>query len=113
MWRPIAKLVRGLVLMLAAIASVFMVGIRTKSPLLLNAVPQDQPRDETARSCCRGGARVPARRPTNPSLVRRRALSVASAVEAPKSRGGAGRGSGVTLPAPRKRGAGPDARAEM
>jgi hypothetical protein len=47
MRRPIANLVCGLVLVLAAIGSVFMVGLRTKSPLLLNAVPRDRPRDET------------------------------------------------------------------
>jgi deazaflavin-dependent oxidoreductase (nitroreductase family) len=36
--RPIAKLVGGLLLALAAIGIVFMAGMRTKSPLVLNAV---------------------------------------------------------------------------
>ena len=36
--RPIAKLVGGLSLALAAIGIVFMAGMRTKSPLVLNAV---------------------------------------------------------------------------
>jgi deazaflavin-dependent oxidoreductase (nitroreductase family) len=38
MWRPIAKVVGGLLLALAAIGIVFMAGMRTKSPLVLNAV---------------------------------------------------------------------------
>jgi deazaflavin-dependent oxidoreductase (nitroreductase family) len=38
MWRRIAKLVVGLLLALGAIAIVFMAGMRTKSPLVLNAV---------------------------------------------------------------------------
>jgi len=38
MWRPIAKLVGGLLLALAAIRIVFMAGMRTKSPPVLNAV---------------------------------------------------------------------------
>lgn len=38
MWRPIVKLVGGLVLAVAATGIVFMAGMRTKSPLILNAV---------------------------------------------------------------------------
>jgi hypothetical protein len=38
MWRPIAKLVGALLLALAAVGIIFMVGMRTKSPLVLNAV---------------------------------------------------------------------------
>jgi hypothetical protein len=58
---PTAKFVRGLLLVLAAIGSVFMVGTRTKSPLPLDAARRCQPRHETARSYCRGGAPLPAR----------------------------------------------------
>jgi deazaflavin-dependent oxidoreductase (nitroreductase family) len=38
MWRRIAKLVGGLLLALGVIGVVFIVGMRTKSPLVLNAV---------------------------------------------------------------------------
>jgi deazaflavin-dependent oxidoreductase (nitroreductase family) len=38
MWRPIVKLVAGLLVAVAAIGIVFMAGLRTKSPLVLNAV---------------------------------------------------------------------------
>jgi deazaflavin-dependent oxidoreductase (nitroreductase family) len=38
MWRPIATLVVGLVLLLVALGVVFMIGMRTRSPLVLDAV---------------------------------------------------------------------------
>ena len=38
MWRPIARLVGGLLLALTAIGIVFVVGMRTKSPLVLDTV---------------------------------------------------------------------------
>jgi deazaflavin-dependent oxidoreductase (nitroreductase family) len=38
MWRHIGKLVGGLLIAVTAIGIVFMVGMRTKSPLVLNAV---------------------------------------------------------------------------
>jgi hypothetical protein len=43
MGRPIAKLVGGLLLALAAIGIVFMAGMRTKSPVVLNAVRHRSP----------------------------------------------------------------------
>lgn len=38
MWRSIGKLVGGTLLVVAAVGIVFIVGMRTKSPLVLNAV---------------------------------------------------------------------------
>ena len=40
MWRPIARLVGGSMLVLTAIGIVFVVGLRTKSPLVLDTVSE-------------------------------------------------------------------------
>jgi hypothetical protein len=48
-WSLIGKLVGGLLIALATVGLVFMVGMRTKSPLVLNAVRRTKSIDETVR----------------------------------------------------------------
>ncbi len=50
MWRAIATLVVGLALVLVAIGIVFMVGMRTKSPAVLNAVRRFNARADDIRA---------------------------------------------------------------